>query len=115
MCDELQVRNVALHDELQRENNANATLVQKVALLEKQYEDATASAASSLFSNFSQEEFKEIALRTNREHHDLVRETFKYLDKIFETHVTFDKMSVGLEDLIEKRKQSSKANDEVTD
>ena len=64
--DELQVRNVALHDELQREKTTNATLVQKVFLLEKQYEDATVSAASSLFSKFSQEEFKELALWTNR-------------------------------------------------
>ena len=51
--DELQVMNVALHDELQREKTTNATLVQKVALLEKQYEDATASVASSSFSKFS--------------------------------------------------------------
>ena len=35
MYDELQVKNVSLHDELQRENTTNATLVQKVALLEK--------------------------------------------------------------------------------
>ena len=53
--DEIQVKNVALHDELQREKTTNATLVQKVALLERQYEDATASAASSSFSKFSQE------------------------------------------------------------
>ena len=51
--DELQVRNVALHDELQREKTTNATLVQKVVLLEKKYEDATASATSSSFSKFS--------------------------------------------------------------
>ena len=60
--DELQVRNVALHDELQKEKVTSVALVQKVTLLEKQYEDATASAASSSFSKFSQEEFKEIAL-----------------------------------------------------
>ena len=70
--DELQVRNVALHDELQIEKNTNATLVQKLVLLEKQYEDATASAASSSFSKFSQEEFNELALRTNGENSDLV-------------------------------------------
>ena len=68
-----------------------------------------------MFSKFSQEEFKEIALWTNREHHHLVSEIFKTLDKIFETCVTFDKMSVVLEDLIEKREQTSKAYDEVTD
>ena len=44
MYDELEVMNVALHDELQREKVTNATLVQKVTLLEKKYEDATASA-----------------------------------------------------------------------
>ena len=113
--DELQVRNVFLHDELQREKTTNATLVQKVASLEKKYEDATTSAASSSFSKFSQDEFKELALRANREHHDLVSELFKTLDNIFETHVSFDKMSVVLEDLVEKRKQHLKAYDEVTD
>ena len=49
------------------------------------------------------------------EHHDLVSELFKTLDNIFETHMTFDKMSVVLEDLVEKRQQASKAYDEVTD
>ena len=63
--DELQVKNVSLHDDLQRENTTNATLVQKVALLEKQYEYATASATSSSFSKFSPEEFKELAIWTN--------------------------------------------------
>ena len=51
--DELQVKNVARHDVLQRENTTNATLVQKVALLEKQYEYATVSVASSSFCKFS--------------------------------------------------------------
>ena len=64
---------------------------------------------------FSQEEFKELALRTNREHHDLISELFKTLDNIFETHVIFDKMSFALEDLVEKRQQTSKAYDEVMD
>ena len=36
------------------------------------------------------------------------------MDNIFETHKTFDKMSVVLEDLIEKRQQASKPYDEVT-
>ena len=53
--DELQEKNVALSEELQREKTVNATLVQKVALLERQCEDATASAASSSFSKFSRE------------------------------------------------------------
>ena len=59
-----------------KDNPNNATLVQKVALLERQCEDATASAASSSFSKFSQEEIKEISIRTNKEHHDLVCELF---------------------------------------
>ena len=63
-------------------------------MLERQCEDATASAASSLFSKFSQEEFKELALWTHMEHYDLVSELFKNLDNIFEIHVAFDKMSV---------------------
>ena len=90
-------------------------MVHKVVLFEKQYEYAIASAASSLFSKISQEEFKDLALQTNREHHDLVSELFKTLDNIFETHVTFDKISVVLEDLVEKRKQASKTYDEVID
>ena len=56
-----------------------------------------------------------MALRTNREHHELINELFKTLDNIFETHVTFDKMSFALEDLVDKRKQASKEYDEVTD
>ena len=54
-------------------------------MLERKNEDATTSAASSSFSKFSQEEFKEIAIRTNREHYDLVCELFKNLADIFET------------------------------
>ena len=64
--DELQEKNVSLSEELQRENTVNATLVQKVSFLERQCEDATASAASSSFSKFSQEEFKELGIRTRR-------------------------------------------------
>ena len=55
---DLQVKSASLQVELQNEKTANATLTQKIALLEKQCEDATASAASSSFSRFSQEEFK---------------------------------------------------------
>ena len=82
-------------------------------MLEKQYEDATVSVASSSFFKFSQEEFKELALQTNSENHDLINELFKTLDDIFETHVTFDKMSFALEDLVDKRKQASNAYEEV--
>ena len=90
-------------------------MVEKVALLERQCEDATASVASSSFSKFFHEEFKELAIRTNKEHHDLVCELFKTLDNIFETHMVFDKMSVVLEDLVEKRQQASKSYDELVE
>ena len=45
----------------------------------------------------------------------MVYELYKTLENIFETHMHFDKMSVVLEDLVEKRQQASKAYDEVTD
>ena len=90
-------------------------MVQKVAVLEKQNEDAIESATSSSFSKFSQEDFKDIAIRTNREHFDLVSELFRTLADIFENHTVFDNMSMILEDLIEKRQQASKAYDEVID
>ena len=63
-CDELQEMNVALNGELQRERTVNVTLAQKVELLVKEIEDATASAASSSFSKFSKEEFKELAIES---------------------------------------------------
>ena len=113
--DERQEKNVAICEEMQREKIVNATLVRKVALLERQCEDANASAASSLFSKFSQEEFKEISIQTNKEHHDLVYDLFKTLENIFESHMVFDKMSIVLEDLVEKRQQDSKAYDKVID
>ena len=109
------MKNATLSEELQKEKNDNVTLVQKVAVLERKNEGATVSAASSSFSKFSQEEFKEIAIKTNREHYDLICELFKTLDDIFETHMVFDKMFVVLEDLIEKRQQASKDYDEVID
>ena len=101
--DELQLKNVSLNEELHKEKNDNATPVQKVAALEKQNQDATTSAASSSFSKFSQEEFKELAIRTNMEHFDLVCELLRTLVDIFETHTMFDKMFAVLENLIEKR------------
>ena len=59
------------------------------ASLEKQCEDATASAASSSFSRFSQEEFKELAIRTNHEHYELITDLFHTLKDIYETHIDF--------------------------
>ena len=84
-------------------------------MLERQCEYATASAASSSYSMFSQEEFKDLSFLTNKEHHYLVYELFKTLDNIFENHMVFDKMYVVLEDLVKKRQQASKAYDEVID
>ena len=52
---EMQLKNSSLHDELQNEKTANAIITKRIASLEKQCEDATASATSSLFSRFSQE------------------------------------------------------------
>ena len=100
--DELQLQNVALSEELQKEKNDNANMVQKVAALERQNEDATASATSSSFSMLSKEEFKKLAIKTNMEHFDLVCELFGTLADIFETHIVFDKISKHLEDLIER-------------
>ena len=54
-CDELQEMNVSLSEELQRERTVNVTLVEKVAILERQNENATASVASSSYFKFSQE------------------------------------------------------------
>ena len=59
---------VSLSGELQRETIVNITLAQKVELLVKEIEDATTSAASSSFSKFSKEKFKELSIRINREH-----------------------------------------------
>ena len=66
--DELQLKNVTLSVELQRENNDNATLVEKVAVLERKNEYAIATVASSSSSRFSQEEFRDIAIRSNKEY-----------------------------------------------
>ena len=112
-CNELQVKNNSLQDELLSENTANAIFVQRIALLDKQCEDATASASSSSFSMFAQEEFKELSIQTKNENYDFVFDLFKTLDNIFETHIIFDKMSIVLEDLVDKRQQASKAYDEV--
>ena len=73
------MKNATLSEEPKKEKNDNTTLVQKVAVLERQNEDANASVASSSFSKFSQEEFKELAIGTNREHYDLICELFKTL------------------------------------
>ena len=50
---ELEVKNASLQDEFLGENTANVAFVKRIALLEKQCEDANASATSSSFSKFS--------------------------------------------------------------
>ena len=79
------------------------------------YEDATASKCSSLFSRFSQEEFKELAIRTNQEHYELITDLFQTLNDIYETHIAFGQMSIVLEEQVEKREKSSKAYDDILD
>ena len=54
-CNEPKEKNTSLQDELISEKNANYFFVQRIALLENQYEYATTSATSSPFSKFSQE------------------------------------------------------------
>ena len=51
---ELYLKNSSLQDELQDEKTTNSTNIQRIALLVKQCEDGTASAASSTFFSFSQ-------------------------------------------------------------
>ena len=62
---ELQVKSASLQAELQNEKTSNVTFTYKITSLEKQCEDATASATSSSFSRFSKEVFKELAIKTN--------------------------------------------------
>ena len=81
----------------------------------KSNEDVTASAASSSFSKFSQEEFKELAIKTNQEHYDLITDLFHTLNDIYETHIAFVQMVVVLEDQVEKREKYSKAYDDIVD
>ena len=92
------MKNTSLQDELLSEKTANVVFAHRISLLEKQCEYATASAASSLFSRFSQHEFKELAIRINQENHELISELFQTMDDIFETYIAFGKMSVVLED-----------------
>ena len=100
---------------MQNEKNANSTFTQRISSLEKQCEYATASAASSLFSRFSQHEFKELAIRINQENHELISELFQTMDDIYETYIAFGKMFVVLEDQVEKREKASKYYDAIVD
>ena len=63
---ELQVKSAFLQVELQNEKISNVAFRHRIYSLEKQCEDAIASVASSLFSRFSQEKFKELALEQIR-------------------------------------------------
>ena len=89
--------------------------MKRIATLEKQCEDATTSAASSAFSRFSQQDFKDLAIQTNQEQHELLIELFKTLDDILETHVSFGKMFVALENQVAKGEQASKDYDVILD
>ena len=50
---ELQLKNTSLQAEVHNERAINATIAQRVAILEKQCEDETVSASSSAFTKFS--------------------------------------------------------------
>ena len=112
---QLQLKNSSLQDELHNEKTTNSTNTKRIALLVKQCEDATTSAASSAFFRFSEQEFQDLAIQVNQEHHDLIIEMFRTLDDIFETYVSFDKMSVTLEEQTSKTQQASKAYDDILD
>ena len=84
-------------------------------MLEKQCEDATTSAASSAFSKFSQQEFRDLAIQINQEHHELLIELFNTLDDIMETHVAFGKNFVTVEEQAANREQASKSYADILD
>ena len=89
---ELQVKSAFLKVELQNEKTPNDNFTHRIPSLEKQCEDAS----SSSFSRFSQEEFKELAIRTNQEHYALIADLFQTLNDIYESHITFGQMYVVL-------------------
>ena len=62
---DLQVKSTSLQVELQNQKTPNDNFSHRIPSLENQCEDATASAASSSFSKFSQDEFKEMDIKTN--------------------------------------------------
>ena len=64
---------------------------------------------------FSQEEFKELAIRTNHEHYELITDLFHSLNDIYETYIDFGQMVVVLEYHVEKREKASKAYDDIVD
>ena len=63
---EVQVKNVSLQDELQYENTANVTLMQRIALLEKQCEDATISVTYLCSLGFHNKNLKNWLLKQIR-------------------------------------------------
>ena len=105
---ELQVKSSFLQVELQNEKISNVAFRQRIDSLEKQCEDATTSAASSLFSRFSQEEFKQLAIKRNEDHYELITELFHSLNDIYETYIAFGQMVVVHEDHVEKREKASR-------
>ena len=100
---------------MQNEKTMNAANTQRIALVIRQCEDATASAASSTFFRFSKQEFQYLAIQVNQEYHYLITEMFRTLDDIFETYVSFDKSFVTLETQTANREQYSKAYDAIVD
>ena len=84
-------------------------------MLEYKCEDETTSATSYSFSKSSQQEFKDLAIQINQEHHELLTELFNTLDDIMETHVSFGKMYVTLKEQEQNREQASKAYDDILD
>ena len=114
-CNELQVKSAFLQVELQNEKISNVAFRHRIDSLQKQCEDATASAASSLFSRFSQEEFKQLAIKRNEDHYELITKLFHSLNDIYETYIDFGQMAVVHEDHVEKRDKASKAYDEILD
>ena len=68
-----------------------------------------------MFSRFSQEEFKQLSIKINEDHYELITELFHSLNDIYETYIAFGQMVVVHEDHVEKREKASKDLDEIID
>ena len=67
------------------------------------------------FLSFPHQEFKYFSIQINQEHCELLIEIFNTLDDVMETHVTFEKMYVTIEEQEDKREQASKSYDDTLD
>ena len=56
-----------------------------------------------------------MAIRTIKEHYELITDFFQTFNDIYETHIDFGQMSVVLEEQVEKREKASKAYDDILD